>query len=296
MTSEQILQYIFSGITVGSIYAIVAIGFNIIYNATGIINFAQGEFVMLGGMIAYSFCKIIPLFPAIILAVLITIIIGALVEIIFIRNLKNPSVLQMIVITIGISIIIKEIALHVWNEQVRALPFFTGNEISSINIFGAYMSPQVLWVVGISALIVVALNIFFKFSLIGQAMRACSSNKMSANLCGINIKNMITFSFMLSAGIGAIAGCVVSPLTQTSYNMGTELAIKGFTVAILGGLGNSTAAILAGLILGLLESFSISILPMSYTDVIAIIILLGMLFFKPRGLFISREMGELKEF
>jgi branched-chain amino acid transport system permease protein len=296
MINEQILQYFFSGITIGSIYAIVAIGFNIIYNATGIINFAQGEFVMLGGMIAYSFTKIMPLFPSIIIAILITIIIGALLEIIFIRNLKKPSVLQMIVITIGLSILIKEIALLVWDEQVRALPFFTGNEVSSISIFGAHVSPQVLWVVGISILIVIALNIFFKFSLVGQAMRACSANRTSASLCGINIKNMVTLSFMLSAGIGALAGCAVSPLTQTSYNMGTELAIKGFTVAILGGLGNSTAAVLAGIILGLLESFSVSLIPMAYTDVISIIILLGVLFFKPSGLFVSKEAGALKEF
>ena len=296
MTGELILQYFFSGITVGAIYAIVAVGFNIIYNATGIINFAQGEFVMLGGMIAYSCIQIMPLFPAIVIAVLITVIIGALLELIFIRNLKNPSVLQMIVITIGLSIIIREAALHIWDEKVRALPFFTGTEVSSIAIFGAHISPQVLWVIGVSALIVVLLNVFFKFTLVGQAMRACSANRVSASLCGINIKNMITLSFMLSAGIGALAGCVVSPLTQTSYNMGTELAIKGFTVAIFGGLGNSTAAVLAGLLLGLLESYSISIIPMAYTDAIAIIILLGVLFFKPSGLFVSKEIGTLKEF
>lgn len=302
MTIEQIIQYIFSGITIGSIYAIVAIGFNIIYNATGIINFAQGEFIMLGGMIAYSInkflsafitYKFISLFIAILISIAITIIIGALIEIIFIRRLKKPSILQMVVITIGLSILIREIALNAWNEQIRALPFFTGNEISSINIFGAHISPQVLWVVGTASLIVILLSIFFKYTINGQAMRACSANKTSAILCGINIKNMITLSFMISAGIGALAGCVVSPLTQTSYDMGSSLAIKGFTVAIFGGLGNSTAAVYAGLLLGVLESFSISILPNAYTDVIAIMILLFVLFFKPSGLFISKEKGEL---
>lgn len=296
MTSELMLQYFFSGLTMGAIYAIVAVGFNIIYNSTGIINFAQGEFVMLGGMIACSCIKIMPLFPAILVAVVITAILGAILELVLIRNLKNPTVLQMIVITIGLSIIIREAALHVWDEKVRALPFFTGTEVSSIVIFGAHISPQVLWVVGVSALIVVILNLFFKFSLVGQAMRACSANRISASLCGINIKNMVTFSFVLSAAIGALAGTIVSPLTQTSYDMGTELAIKGFTVAIFGGLGNSTAAVLAGLLLGLLESYSISIIPMAYTDAIAIIILLGVLFFKPSGLFVSKEIGALKEF
>ncbi len=305
MTIEQVIQYIFSGITIGSIYAIVAIGFNIIYNATGIINFAQGEFIMLGGMIAFSINKFlstfiiyksISLFITILVSIVITIIIGALLEILFIRRLKKPSILQMVVITIGLSMLIREIALNVWNEQIRALPFFTGNEISSINIFGAHISPQVLWVAGVTTLIVIILSIFFKYTIIGKAMRACSANKTSAILCGINIKNMVTLSFMISAGIGALAGCVVSPLTQTSYDMGSPLAIKGFTVAIFGGLGNSTAAVYAGLLLGILESFSISILPNAYTDVIAIIILLFVLFFRPSGLFISKEKGELKEF
>ncbi len=296
MNLNIILQYIFSGITVGSIYAVIAIGFNIIYNTTGIINFAQGEFVMLGGMIAFSFCKVMPLYLAIILAVMITGIIGSLLELIFIRYLKKPSVIQMIIITIGLSIILREIALHVWDEQVRALPFFTGNETSSVNIFGANISPQVLWVIGITSLVVLGLTLFFKYTIIGQAMRACSENRNAASLCGINTKAMVNISFALSAGIGALAGCVVSPLTQTTYDMGTELAIKGFTVAILGGLGNSSAAVAAGIILGLIEAFSISVFPSAYQDVITIGILLAILFIRPQGIFRSKQFAALKEF
>ncbi|MEW5815602.1 MAG: branched-chain amino acid ABC transporter permease [Spirochaetota bacterium] len=290
------MQYVFSGLTIGSIYAVVAIGFNIIYASTGIINFAQGEFVMLGGMIAFSFSRHIPLLFAVILAVLITVVIGSVVELAFIRPLLSPSVLRMIIVTIGLSIIIREIALHVWDEKIRAPRFFTGNEVTSIKIFNAFISPQVLWVLGITTCIVAGLYIFFTFTLTGQAMRACSANRIAAGLCGINTRWMVNLSFSLSAGIGALAGCVISPLTQTHYAVGTELAIKGFTVAILGGLGNSTAAVTAGVILGLIESFSISILPMAYKDVVAIAILLLVLFFKPTGLFGSRQTARLKEF
>ena len=134
MTLQLLIQYVFSAVTVGSIYAIVAIGFNIIYNATGIVNFAQGEFVMLGAMIAHSFSGFMPLGIAITLAVLITAAIGAGVEWLIIRRLAGPSVLRMIIITIGLSILIREAALHVWDEKVRALPFFTGSEISSVRI------------------------------------------------------------------------------------------------------------------------------------------------------------------
>ena len=296
MNFELVLQYAFSGITVGSIYAIIAIGFNIIYNATGIINFAQGEFVMLGGMIGISLARYMPVLPAVLFAVVLTVLIGALIEILLIRWLKSPSVLRMVVITIGLSIVVRETALHVWDEKVRALPFFTGTEVSSVNILGAFVSPQVFWVLGVSALIVVGLYFFFRFSLIGQAMRASADNPSAASLCGISTRNIVTLSFMLSAGIGALAGCVVSPLTQTHYGMGPELAIKGFTVAILGGLGNSMAAVAAGLLLGLIEAFSVSQLPMAYKDVIAIAILLLILFFRPQGLFGNRETAALREF
>jgi branched-chain amino acid transport system permease protein len=296
MSSEQLLQYIFSGITSGSIYAIVAIGFNIIYNSTGIINFAQGEFLMLGAMIAISFETFMPLPLAIALAVLITAFVGALIELAFIRWLDSPSVLRMIVITIGLSILIREAALHIWDDKVRSLSFFTGSETSSINLFGAYMSPQVLWVLGVSTVIVTVLTLFFKYTLIGQAMRACSDNRAAAALCGIRVKSMVTLSFMLSAAIGAVAGCVISPLTQTQYNSGTSLAIKGFTVAIMGGMGNSMGAVAAGLIIGIIEAFSISVLPLAYKNAVSITILLAILFFRTHGIFGSSEAGGLKEF
>ena len=296
MPFEQFLQYILSGITNGSIYAIVAIGYNIIYNTTGIINFAQGEFLMLGGMIAITMSYYMPLPLAILIAVILTGIAGALIDYLFIRPLKNPSVLNMVIITIGLSILIREIALHIWDEKVRSLPYFTGDSTSSINIFGAYISPQVIWVLGVSFIIVLLLSIFYKFSPVGQSMKACSSNLKAARLCGINTKNLITLSFVLSGAIGALAGCVISPITMTQYDCGTSLAIKGFAVAILGGLGNSTGAIFGGLIIGILEALSISILPMAYKDAVSIAILLLILFVRPSGLFGSREVSALKEF
>jgi branched-chain amino acid transport system permease protein len=127
-------------------------------------------------------------------------------------------------------------------------------------------------------------------------MRACSVNRDAARLCGINAKNMVTLSFMLSAAIGALGGCIVSPITYVQYDSGTPLAIKGFTVAILGGLGNSFAAVAAGLMLGILESFSIWFMPAAYKDVISISILLLILFLRPSGLFGNREAARLKEF
>jgi branched-chain amino acid transport system permease protein len=294
MAVELVLQYLVAGLTYGTIYAIVGVGFNIIYNATGIINFAQGEFVMLGGMTAVTLHRLVPLPLAIVGAVLLTMLVGAVIEMTFIRWLVKPSVLRMIVITIGISIVVRELALILWGEGVRALPYFTGDEVSSIGVGGVHVSPQVLWTLGTCVVIVVSLRFFFQHTPVGRQMRACAANRDAAALCGVPTRNLVTLSFVLSAGIGALAGCVVSPITYTSYGIGTGLAIKGFTVAILGGLGNSTGAVGAGFILGVLESFSVSLLPTAYKDAISVAVLLAILFVRPSGLFGSREAARLK--
>lgn len=296
MSLDLFFQYLFAGITYGSIYAIVAIGFNIIYNTTGIINFAQGEFVMLGGMISISLLQFMPLGYAIAAAVLLTMAIGAAIEMLFIRWLESPSVLRMIIITIGISILLRESALHIWGESIRSLPYFYGNEITTFSLGSVYLSPQVVWVIVACAVMMGGLSLFFKSTPIGREMRACAANRTAALLCGINTRNMVTLSFMLSAGIGALAGCVMSPITYTQYDSGTSLAIKGFTVAILGGLGNSMAAVAAGLLLGIIEAFSVSVVPLAFQDAISITILLLILFVKPHGIFGSSEAARLKDF
>lgn len=294
MDLAQFVQYCLAGITVGSMYAIVAIGFNIIYNTTGIINFAQGEFLVFGAMTAITLSSYFSLPIAILLAVAATTILGGAVELIFIRRVKNPTVMRLIVITIGVSILLREAMLHIWDEKVRCLPFFSGTGVSTVSFCGAHISPQVLWVLGISAVIVAGLTIFFRYTRAGRAMRACSDDRMAATLCGINARWMVTLSFMLSAAIGAVAGCVISPLTQTQYDMGAPLAIKGFTVAILGGLGNSTAAVIAGLLLGLLEVFVMSQFQVAYKEAVSIVVLLLVLVFRPHGLFAPRQMRAVR--
>jgi len=279
------LQYLLSGVTKGSIYAVVAIGFNLIYSATGVLNFAQGEFVMLGGMVAVTLAYYVPLPVAVAGAVAIVALVGCLLEILFFRKLRRHSVLHLIIITIGLSIVMQEAALHIWDEKVRSLPYFTGNEVSSLKFLGAAISPQVLWVLGTVAVTVILLHFFLKYSLPGRAMRACSSNPDAAMLAGINIPNMRTLSFGLSAALGALAGCVISPITMTHYEMGAPLAIKGFAAAILGGMGNPMGAVVGGLLVGILEAFAVSRLPAAYNDVAAFAVLLLVLFIRPHGLF-----------
>jgi branched-chain amino acid transport system permease protein len=191
----------------------------------------------------------------------------------------------------GLSIVMQEAALHIWDEKVRSLPYFTGNEVSSLKFLGAAISPQVLWVLGTVAVTVVLLHIFLKYTLRGRAMRACSSNPDAAMLAGINIANMRTLSFGLSAALGALAGCVISPITMTHYEMGAPLAIKGFAAAILGGMGSPMGAVAGGLLVGILEAFAVSRLPAAYNDVAAFAVLLLVLFVRPHGL-LGRPGGE----
>jgi branched-chain amino acid transport system permease protein len=289
------LQYLLSGITKGSIYAVVAIGFNLIYSATGIINFAQGEFVMLGGMVAVTLAHYVPLPVAVAGAVGSVALVGCVLELALFRRLQRRSVLHLIIITMGLSIVIQEAALHLWDEKVRSLPYFTGNEVSSVRFLGAAISPQVLWVLGTVVLVVLVLHVFLRYTLPGRAMRACSSNPDAAMLAGINIPNMRTLSFGLSAALGALAGCVISPMTMTHYEMGGPLAIKGFAAAMLGGLGNPMAAVGGGLLVGVLEAVSVSRLPAVYNDVAAFTILLLVLFVRPHGLFGSPSAESVRE-
>ncbi len=297
MTWEIFAQYLLTGIVSGFIYALVAIGFNIIYSTTGIINFAQGEFVMLGAMIAISLHALLPgaLPLCVVLAVVLTMLFGAALDFCFIRPARRAGILRLIVITIGLSIVIREAAFHLWGDRVRKLAPFSGSEDDSLLLLGARVTPQKLWVVALCSLAVLALNLFFRRTLLGKAMRACAANRPAARLCGINTSNLTTVAFMLSAGLGALAGCVLSPITFTTYDVGTGLAIKGFTVAILGGLGNSLAAVAAGIIVGVIESLSTHVLPLVYKDVVTLSILLLILFFRPHGLFGGRLSAASEE-
>lgn len=283
--TQLAFQYLVAGLTYGTIYAVVGVGFNIVYNATGILNFAQGEFVMLGGMAAVSLHRVLPLPAAVAGAVLLTMAVGALVELVFIRWLHRPSVLRMIVITIGVSILLREAALVAWGEGVHALPYFTGDEIAAVDLGGVRFSPQVLWSLATVAVLVAALHGFFQHTALGRQMRACAANREAAALCGLPTRNLVTLAFVLAAGLGALAGCVVCPITSTRYDIGAGLAIKGFTVAVLGGLGHSLAAVAAGFVVGVLEAFSVGVLPAAYKDAVSVALLLGILVARPSGLF-----------
>ena len=294
--ASQLIQYLITGLTVGSIYAMVAIGFNIIYNVTEIINLAQGEFVMLGGliMVFLHVAAGLPLYLAFPLTVIMVTLVGMLLNRLAIRPVRQPSVLTLIIATIAASFIIKGTAMFIWGKDPFDLPAFSGR--TPINFLGAIVQPQYFWVGGFLIVIVILLTFFFEKTIIGKAMSACADNPDAASLVGINVNHMILLSFSLSAAIGAVAGITVTPISLMEYDRGAMLAIKGFGAVVLGGLGSFPGAILGGLILGTIESFGAGLIHSGYKDAFALIVLLVVLFLKPSGLLGSVEITKIKKF
>lgn len=280
----QFLQYLFSGMTVGATYALAALGFTLIYNASNVINFAQGEFIMLGGMLAVYFSHSgLPLPAALILAVLIPACVGLLMEKLTIEPVKGAETVTLIIITIGASLVIRGV-IQVWmGKGSHGLPAFSGE--TPIEILGATLMPQSLWVMGISGCVVLALWYFFNRTLAGKAMLATSFNRVAAELVGINTSWVLFMSFAMSAGIGALGGILVTPITLTSFDAGIMMGLKGFVAAVVGGLGSGLGAVVGGLIVGVLEAFGAGYLSSSYKDAIPFVLILFILFFMPRGLF-----------
>lgn len=282
---DQILQFVLTGVTVGATYALVALGFAIIYNASDVVNFAQGEFVMMGAMsaIAMSAGDGLPIFLSLPLAVLVTIGVGILLQKFAIAPARGASVVTTIIITIGASIFLRGVALLLWGKSIFAMPHFSGEQ--PIHIGKATLLPQSLWVMGGAAFLVLGVHWFFNHTTHGKAILACSCNRTAAQLVGINVGMMMLIAYGLSAFLGAMAGILVTPITFTSYDAGVMLGLKGFSAAILGGFGNPMGAVAGGILLGLIESLAAGLISSGYKDAIGFIILLLVLFFRPSGLF-----------
>lgn len=280
---DNLSQFIFSGLTTGSIYALIAIGFGVVYNSSGIMNLLQCEFITLGGLITvtcYSYLNI-PLLIAVPLAILTMMFIGALFERTAIRTARSRQIVVLIFITIGASIFTRGLAMIIWGSDTFVLPPFSDN--NPIHIFNATIVPQNLWVFAITIFVVVTVHIFFKKSITGKAMRAVACNRRAAALAGISVNRMVLLSFAMSGALGAVAGIIIAPITTTSYDVGFMLGLKGFSAAVLGGYGSMPGAILGGLLLGVLESLAAGLVSSAYKNAVAFIILLLVLFIRPSG-------------
>jgi branched-chain amino acid transport system permease protein len=280
----ELLQFIFSGLTVGAVYALVALGFTLIYNSCEVINFAQGEFVMLGGMTTvFLGLAGVPLPLAAGLAVVLTVAVGLALHRFAIEPARGSGAVVLIIITIGASIFLRGAAQVIFDKRFHTLPPFVGGD--AIRIAGAAILPQSLVVLAGAVIILVLLWAFIERTLIGKAMVATAANEIAARLVGIDTRAAVGLSFAIAAAIGAVAGILITPVALTSYDVGTLLALKGFAAAMLGGIGSAVGAVIGGLVLGLLEAFAAGYVSSQYKDAVAFLVILIVLLAMPRGLF-----------
>lgn len=280
---DQLPNLLLSGISTGSVYALVALGFNVIFKSTGAINFAQGEWVMMGGMVAAAAVAAqVPLGLAVPCAIAAVVLLALLSERFVVRRLPVQSPLTVTLVMIAVAICFKSLVMLVLGKNPMSLPGFSG---STPIVLGALrIHPQTLWIVGTCALVMVGAHWFFERTVLGRAMRAVAAQPEAAALCGIEPRMAMALSFGLAAAFGAIAGIVITPLTLTSFDHGTVLGFKGFSAAMLGGLGSLPGALVGGLLLGLLEALSGGLLSSHFKDAVAFVALLATLFLRPSGL------------
>ena len=280
------VQILVNGFSVGCIYGLIGIGFCVIYNASGIVNFAQGAFVMLGGMITYVLLTTFHLHLVVAgaFATVVVAFIGIIIERVVVRPLwdRNATMFVMILATLAVQIVIERATLILVGDQPKSIPVFT--DLPPIRLAGVSIGYQTLWIVGTSLVLIALLALFFQKTLVGRAMRACSINREAAALQGIQVSRMLALSFALSAALGAIAGILLTPTQFTAFNVGTPFAISGFIAAIVGGFGRPFGAFLGGIALGLAQALAVFGLGSGLKNVAALAVLLAFLFFRPSGI------------
>jgi branched-chain amino acid transport system permease protein len=282
---DKWLQLLVTGITMGSVYALIALGFVTIYRSSRIVNMAQGSFVMFGGLFAFSmFMELgLPYWLAAIVGTILVVIVAVMMWQIVLKPVLKISLVTMILCTVALSLLFENLSLVRYGGYTKTLPAFGGDH--TLQVGGVFVSVQSLYIIGITVVVLIALYFLNNRTTLGKRMTATATNPMAASLSGINVARMITVSFIISAAIGAIGGIAISSYVGgISYASGGIYGMMGFIAAVLGGWGSSTGAVVGGLILGIVQALATGIVPAGYKNVVAFIILLIVLYFRPQGL------------
>jgi branched-chain amino acid transport system permease protein len=283
-------QLLISGMALGCVYALIALGFVLIYKATEVINFAQGEFMMVGAFVAFSLIRIgnVPFWLTVVLTLLIMGVFGVLLDRLVMRFLVGEPVFSLIMFTIGLSLFLRSVAGMIWSTDtfsfpspVAGLPTWHLGDVAAI-------APGDAVVVGATALLVLLLYLFFRFTDVGIALQATSQNQFAAYLMGINVEGMFSLVWALSAIVAAVAGILLAPMLFLHKDMGF-IGLKAFPAAVLGGFGSIPGAIVGGLIIGVSENLAGGFLPLWVKDIFAYLVLIAVLIVRPEGLFGIQE-------
>jgi branched-chain amino acid transport system permease protein len=295
MTVISILQFAIVGFSMGAVYALIALGFVTIFRASNIVNFAQGEFVMLGGLLTNFFLVTfhLPYLVSALLAVLGGVLIGIGLQALVIHPIRRAGILIMIMGTLGASIVISSVPIPLslvaglgYLRDPFVLPQIS-TAVDAVGIAGVRVSFQRLWAIGASLVLLLLLYYFSHYTRTGKAMESSATDQLAAQLVGIRVERMVLLSFAISAAVGGAGGILITPILNMRYDSGALLGLKGFVAAVLGGWGKNSGAVLGGFVLGVVESLCVGLIPnygSRYQQMWAFLILIGILYFRPRGI------------
>jgi branched-chain amino acid transport system permease protein len=279
----DLLQFAIAGLSQGAVYALVAMGFVAIFSVSGVINLAQGEFAAIAGLVALSGTGAgLPLPVAMLVALLVVAVVAVLMQRLAIAPVRRMTTLVSIILTLGVSTALKALLLLLYGPQGRGLAPLPGSDLV---IGGVSVRAQELWILGITAVVAVAVTFFYDRTMIGKALRACSEQPVAARLVGISPVAAATVAFAVAGLLGATAGLLASPIQLTQWDSGLLLGLKGFVAATLGGLVSIRGAVVGGLLLGVLESLVAGYVDSGYRDAVAFVLLIVVLVARPGGVF-----------
>jgi branched-chain amino acid transport system permease protein len=280
----EVLQLLISGISQGCVYGLIALGFVLIYKATEMVNFAQGDLMMIGAFIAFSLINLAgwPFAWGVLVAIIAMALLGALLERIVLRPMIGEPPFAVLMITIGLGFVLRAVAGAIWGGEPRNISSpFSGGVLRLGDVAIGYEN---IAIIVVTTILCVALALFFSFTRLGIAMQAASQNQLAAYYVGIPVKRIFSIVWAISAAIAAIAGILVAPVSLIDPMMGF-VGIKAFAAAIVGGFGNLKGAMIGGILIGIVEQFAGLYLPTGFSDTSAYVLLLVMLVLRPEGLF-----------
>ena len=278
------VQILVSGVIVGCIYAMAALGFTIVFNATRIVNFANGEFLMLGSVALAGAITTagLPLCLAIAAAIACTAIVGIGLQVLVLNHARSTNELSLVMLTIGAGLAVRGAASLVFGREVTFVPDF--GLFPMVLMGDVYIVSQGVWIILTLGVVSLLLWLLFARTTFGKAMKAASDEPRAAALCGIEPRRAAAAAFGIAAALGGLAGALVAPISAAFYENGVFLGLKGFAAAVAGGLGNPLGAVIGGLIIGIVESFSAGFVSSGYKDGVAFMLLLLVLLLRPSGL------------